>query len=115
MPAAHTLFGKIWDDHVIVTSPQGEDLLYVDFNYINEGQSFLAFDQLRLEARRCARPGQHLAVTDHYLPTINRQAGIAAGVTEDLQVQVGQRHDRATRRVRRRRDRSCRGWPAGRT
>ena len=81
MPAANTLlrktlFGKVWDDHVIVTSPQGEDLLYVDFNYINEGQSFLAFDQLRLEGRKSARPQQHLAVTDHYLPTINRQDGI---------------------------------------
>ena len=76
MPAAKTLFGKVWDDHVIVTSPQGEDLLYTDFNYINEGQSFLAFDQLRLEGRTSARPEQHLAVTDHYLPTINRQAGI---------------------------------------
>jgi 3-isopropylmalate/(R)-2-methylmalate dehydratase large subunit len=76
VPAAKTLFGKVWDDHVIVTSPQGEDLLYVDFNYINEGQSFLAFDQLRLEGRKSARPQQHLAVTDHYLPTINRQAGI---------------------------------------
>ena len=55
MPAANTLFGKVWDDHVIVTSPQGEDLLYVDFNYINEGQSFLAFDQLRPNrlAMRC--------------------------------------------------------------
>jgi hypothetical protein len=76
MPTANTLFGKVWDDHVIVTSPQGEDLLYTDFNYINEGQSFLAFDQLRLEGRTSARPEQHLAVTDHYLPTINRQAGI---------------------------------------
>ncbi len=72
-----TLFAKVWGEHVIVTSPQGEDLLYVDFNYINEGQSFLAFDQLRLEGRPSHRPEQHLAVTDHYLPTINRAAGIA--------------------------------------
>ncbi|WP_158931524.1 3-isopropylmalate dehydratase large subunit [Acidisphaera sp. S103] len=75
MPAARTLFENVWDDHVIASS-QGEDLLYVDFNYINEGQSFLAFDQLRLEGRKSVRPEQHLAVTDHYLPTINRQAGI---------------------------------------
>ena len=76
--APRTLFGKIWDDHVVVTSPQGEDLLYVDFNYINEGQSFLAFDQLRLEGRTAFRPQQHLAVTDHYLPTTSRKGGIAA-------------------------------------
>ena len=49
MSAPRTLFEKIWSDHVIVVSPQGEELLYVDFNLINEGQSFLAFDQLRIE------------------------------------------------------------------
>src|SRR5262249_56975529 len=72
-----TLFDKVWSQHVIVVSPQGEDLLYVDFNLINEGQSFLAFDQLRKEGRRARRPQQHLAVHDHYLPTINRSLGSA--------------------------------------
>ena len=72
-----TLFDKVWSDHVIVVSPQGEDLLYVDFNLINEGQSFLAFDQLRMEGRGVCRPQQHLAVTDHYLPTANRSLGPA--------------------------------------
>src|SRR5260221_3852895 len=75
MNGARTLFDKIWSEHVIVVSPQGEDLLYVDFNLINEGQSFLAFDQLRIEGRMPRRPQQHLAVTDHYLPTINRSLG----------------------------------------
>jgi 3-isopropylmalate/(R)-2-methylmalate dehydratase large subunit len=75
--SARTLFEKIWSDHVIVVSPQGEALLYVDFNLINEGQSFLAFDQLRMEGRTARRPQQHLAVTDHYLPTINRDRGPA--------------------------------------
>jgi 3-isopropylmalate/(R)-2-methylmalate dehydratase large subunit len=52
MTTPRTLFEKIWSDHVIVVSPQGEALLYVDFNLINEGQSFLAFDQLRIEGRQ---------------------------------------------------------------
>jgi len=77
MNNARTLFEKIWSDHVVVVSPQGEELLYVDFNLINEGQSFLAFDQLRIEGRQSRRPEQHLAVTDHYLPTINRALGTA--------------------------------------
>jgi len=77
MSKARTLFEKIWSEHEIILSPQGETLLYVDFNLINEGQSFLAFDQLRLEGRQSRRPEQHLAVTDHYLPTINRNLGTA--------------------------------------
>jgi 3-isopropylmalate/(R)-2-methylmalate dehydratase large subunit len=72
-----TLFEKVWSEHVIVTSPQGEDLLCVDFNLINEGASFLAFDQLRMEGRSARRPQQHLAITDHYLPTTNRSLGPA--------------------------------------
>src|ERR1700741_80955 len=72
-----TLFEKIWSEHVIVTSPQGEDLLCVDFNLINEGASFLAFEQLRMEGRTSRRPQQHLAITDHYLPTTNRSLGPA--------------------------------------
>ena len=73
---ALTLFDKVWNEHVVVTSPQGEDLLYVDYNMINEGGAFLAFDQLRFEKRAARRPMQQLAVTDHYIPTTNRPAGI---------------------------------------
>ena len=71
------MFEKIWADHVIVAAPDGEDLLYVDLNLINEGGAFMAFDQLRMEGRSVRRPWQNLAVTDHYLPTANRHLGIA--------------------------------------
>jgi len=84
MNAPRTLFEKIWSEHVIVVSPQGEELLYVDFNLINEGQSFLAFDQLRIEGRQSRRPQQHLAVTDHYLPTINRARGTAGMANPEI-------------------------------
>jgi 3-isopropylmalate/(R)-2-methylmalate dehydratase large subunit len=77
MSRSRTLLDKVWSEHAIASSPQGEDLLYVDFNLINEGQSFLAFDQLRIEGRKPRCPQQHLAVTDHYLPTINRSLGPA--------------------------------------
>jgi 3-isopropylmalate/(R)-2-methylmalate dehydratase large subunit len=82
--SGRTLFEKVWSDHVIVVSPQGEELLYVDFNLINEGQSFLAFDQLRIEGRSSRRPQQHLAVTDHYLPTVNRAFGTAAMANAEI-------------------------------
>jgi 3-isopropylmalate/(R)-2-methylmalate dehydratase large subunit len=73
---ARTLLNKLWDQHVIVTSDEGEDLLFVDFNFITEGGAFLAFDQLRIEGRKAARPQRNLAITDHYLPTTDRSAGI---------------------------------------
>jgi len=96
MSGARTLFEKIWSDHVIVTSPQGEELLYVDFNMINEGQSFLAFDQLRMEGRTSRRPEQHLAVTDHYLPTINRDKGTTGMPNPEIRRVVEMMDENAT-------------------
>jgi 3-isopropylmalate/(R)-2-methylmalate dehydratase large subunit len=93
---ARTLFEKIWAEHVIVVSPQGEELLYVDFNMINEGQSFLAFDQLRMEGRTSRRPQQHLAVTDHYLPTINRDRGTAGILNPEIRRVVEMMDENAT-------------------
>ena len=91
-----TLLDKLWSEHVIVVSPQGEDLLYVDFNLINKGQSFLAFDQLRMEGRRPRRPHQHLAVTDHYLPTINRSLGPAGMANPEIRRVVEMLDENAT-------------------
>jgi 3-isopropylmalate/(R)-2-methylmalate dehydratase large subunit len=96
MSAPRTLFEKTWSDHVIVVSPQGEELLYVDFNLINEGQSFLAFDQLRMEGRSSRRPEQHLAVTDHYLPTINRSLGTAGMPNPEIRRVVEMLDENAT-------------------
>jgi 3-isopropylmalate/(R)-2-methylmalate dehydratase large subunit len=96
MSGPRKLFDKIWSDHVIVVSPQGEDLLGVDFNLINEGQSFLAFDQLRMEGRKSRRPQQHLAVTDHYLPTINRALGTAGMPNPEIRRVVEMMDENAT-------------------
>src|SRR3954462_1123122 len=77
MPAGRTMLDKIWDEHVIVARPGGEELLSVDLNLVHEGGTFLAFDQLRIEGRTVRKPAQTLAVTDHSLPSVNRAAGVA--------------------------------------
>ena len=79
MTAARTLLDKVWASHVVVPRPGGEELLYVDYNLVHDGGTFLAFDQLRGEGRTVRRPDRTLAVTDHFLPTVNRSAG-AAGI-----------------------------------
>ena len=77
MMAAQTMFDKIWAKHVVVPCPGGEELLSVDLNLVHEGGTFLAFDQLRAEGRKVRKPEQTFAIADHYLPTLNRAAGIA--------------------------------------
>jgi 3-isopropylmalate/(R)-2-methylmalate dehydratase large subunit len=67
--AGHTLFEKIWDEHV-VASPEGEPtLLYIDLHLIHEVTSPQAFDGLRLNHRGVRRPDRTLATADHNVPT----------------------------------------------
>ncbi len=73
-----TMLDRIWDQHVIVPQPGGEELLLVDLNLVHEGGTFMAFDQLRADGRKVRKPKRTLAVTDHYLPSLNRTAGVAA-------------------------------------
>jgi 3-isopropylmalate/(R)-2-methylmalate dehydratase large subunit len=73
-----TMLDKIWAQHVIVPQPGGEELLLVDLNLVHEGGTFMAFDQLRADGRKVRKPQRTLAVTDHYLPSLNRKAGVAA-------------------------------------
>jgi 3-isopropylmalate/(R)-2-methylmalate dehydratase large subunit len=87
-----TMFEKIWADHVIVAAPEGEDLLYVDLNLMNEGGAFMAFDQLRMEGRKVRRPLQNIPITDHYIPTINRHLGIPGIANPEIR-HVVEMHD----------------------
>ncbi|RPI42030.1 MAG: 3-isopropylmalate dehydratase large subunit, partial [Betaproteobacteria bacterium] len=84
MYAPCTMLDKIWAEHVIVARPGGEELLYVDLNLLHEGGTFLAFDALRSEGRKLRKPQATLAVTDHYLPSANREAGLAGIANRDI-------------------------------
>ena len=70
-----TLFGKIWDRHVIVERGAGEALLYVDAHYVAEG-SFHAFGALAKEGRKVRRPRQVFGSPDHFVPTVHRDEGL---------------------------------------
>ena len=72
-----TMFEKIWDRHVIVKRGETEALLYVDRNFVHEG-SFHAFSGLAADGRKVRRPRQTFATADHYVPTRNREKGMAA-------------------------------------
>jgi len=67
-----TLYQKIWDDHVILTRPDGTALIAIDRHLIHEVTTPQAFDGLRAAGRRVYRPDLTLAVADHNVPTINR-------------------------------------------
>ncbi len=69
VPMAMTLAQKLWNAHVVRSSPGEPDLLYVDLHLVHEVTSPQAFEGLRLSGRRVRRPDLTLATMDHNVPT----------------------------------------------
>ncbi len=92
-----TLVDKIWRRHEM-TEVEGERLLYVDYLLLHEGARH-AFDDLEAMGRSVFRPQQVIACADHYVPTRNRQQGLAG--VKDLAVRgMLERLDRNARTYR---------------
>jgi len=68
----HTLYDKIWRDHVIEEEPDGTCLLYVDRHLVHEVDSPQAFASLRRAGLPVKAPGKTLLVVDHNVPTSDR-------------------------------------------
>ena len=81
----HTLYDKIWNDHIVHQQNDGTTLLYVDRHLVHEVTSPQAFEGLRLSNRKVRKPNLTLAVADHNVPTTNRSKGIE---DQDSKIQV---------------------------
>ena len=66
---AQTLIQKLWDRHLVRSTPGEPDLLYVDLHLVHEVTSPQAFESLRLAGRRVRRPELAIATVDHNNPT----------------------------------------------
>jgi len=73
----HTLYDKIFDDHVVDRQDDGSCLLYIDRHLVHEVTSPQAFEGLRLSGRRVRAPQKTLAVVDHNVPTTDRSLPIS--------------------------------------
>jgi 3-isopropylmalate/(R)-2-methylmalate dehydratase large subunit len=76
MTSRRTLLDKVWDQHVVVSSPTEPDLLYIDLHLVHEVTSPQAFESLALSERAVRRPELTLATIDHAVPTTPRDQGI---------------------------------------
>lgn len=77
-----TLAEKVWDEHVVRSTPREPDLLFIDLHLIHEVTSPQAFDGLRLAGRTVRRPDLTLATEDHNVPTLDWDKPIADPVSK---------------------------------
>ncbi len=80
MSAPRTLFGKVWDRHVVVPeSAETPAVLYIDLHLVHEVTSPQAFAALRERGLPVRRPDRTLATVDHSIPDQRRQLERRAG------------------------------------
>jgi 3-isopropylmalate/(R)-2-methylmalate dehydratase large subunit len=68
----HTLYDKIWSEHLVDEEPDGTCLLYVDRHLVHEVDSPQAFGGLRRSGLPVRAPEKTLLVVDHNVPTSDR-------------------------------------------
>ncbi|HCS26675.1 MAG TPA: 3-isopropylmalate dehydratase large subunit [Spongiibacteraceae bacterium] len=87
---AKTLYDKLWNDHLVAITDEGDALIYIDRHLVHEVTSPQAFEGLRLAGRKPWRIDANLATPDHNVPSdVNERAGGVAGITDPVsQLQV---------------------------
>ena len=77
-----TLFGKIWERHIVDRLPDGTVQLYIDRLYCHEVTSPQAFAGLRERGLKPFRPGRITCVPDHNIPTLRQDRPIKDPVSK---------------------------------
>lgn len=67
---------KIWDQHVIKSFEDNNDLIFIDHHYIHEVTSPQAFSELEKEGKKVMFPNRITATADHNIPTIDQDKKI---------------------------------------
>ncbi len=76
-----SVLSKIWDAHAIGEDEDGRTLLYIDRHLTHEVTSPIAFEALREAGRKVRRPDLTFAVTDHNVPTHDRDLPVESGMS----------------------------------
>ncbi|MCA8900579.1 MAG: 3-isopropylmalate dehydratase large subunit [Hyphomonas sp.] len=94
-----TLFGKLWNRHLILTNPEGLDLIHVDRSLLTDLSGTVGLEEMEEDGRKVANPALHAAMPDHVIPTGREDTPQQAKLRERfvrnldrLSVQQGIRH-----------------------
>lgn len=67
--SAGTLFGKLWERHRILTSPEGLDLIHIDRSLLTDLSGTIGLEEMEEDGRKVSNPTLHAAMPDHVIPT----------------------------------------------
>ena len=76
------IYEKIFQRHIVAQEPSGDVILYIDQQLCHEVTSPQAFEGLRLANRKIRRPEKVMAVSDHNVPTKDRDQPIADEISK---------------------------------
>ena len=88
MPAAKSLFDKVWDAHAVRELPDGQTQLFIGLHLIHEVTSPQAFAQLREMGLRVRFPQRTFATVDHIIPTDSQRRPLADSLAEEMLVHL---------------------------
>jgi 3-isopropylmalate/(R)-2-methylmalate dehydratase large subunit len=71
-----TLYGKLWESHLVHQEDDGTALLYIDRHLVHEVTSAQAYEGLRAAGRKPWRTESVVATADHNTPTTDWNQGI---------------------------------------
>jgi len=79
-----TLLKKVWDLHTVRQLPSGQTQLFIGLHLVHEVTSPQAFDELRRNGWKIARPDRTFATVDHIVPTKVRTRPFLDVMAEDM-------------------------------
>src|SRR5678816_177389 len=79
-----TLLQKVWNLHTVRQLPTGQTQLFIGLHLVHEVTTPQAFDELRANGWKVARPDRTFATTDHIIPTKSRQRPFLDVMAEDM-------------------------------
>jgi 3-isopropylmalate/(R)-2-methylmalate dehydratase large subunit len=79
-----TLLKKVWDLHTVRQLPSGQTQLFIGLHLVHEVTSPQAFDELRRNGWKIARPDRTFATVDHIVPTKVRTRPFIDVMAEDM-------------------------------
>ncbi len=85
-----TLFDKIWDAHVVHTTPNGSQVLYIDRHFVHEVTSPQAFAEIGAKGLVIRQPGKQTVTADHNVPTIHQDRPITEAMSRQQVATLGE-------------------------